>query len=225
MMRKRITRRARWGGLTRKAVGTALALLAGLPACDRAGQTMEITEKREISAHAPAPAPVTGSAERFHDDTAKTEAPRENPLAWEVPQGWSDAGQDATPGSMRLINLRFGAGGEGECYLSAMPGSAGGVEANINRWRAQMGLPEISAEEVAKLPRKTFLNREAVYVTMEGDFKKVGAEEAAKGYRMVGLVQPAPEFTLFVKMTGPKDLVEKNEAAFDELVRSIRLKR
>jgi hypothetical protein len=38
---------------------------------------------------------------------------------------------------------------------------------------------------------------------------------------MVGLVEPAPDFTIFVKMTGPKELVEKNEAAFDEFVQSV----
>jgi hypothetical protein len=84
-----------------------------------------------------------------------------------------------------------------------------------------MGLPELSAEEMAKLPTKKFLNREATLVKMDGNFKGVGATEASKDFRMIGLVQAAPDFTIFVKMTGPKELVEKNEAAFDEFVQSI----
>lgn len=205
--------------------GAALGCAVLLPSCERLSDRMEITEKRELSKQAPPPGPPATSAERFRMQQEAPEAPRENPLTWVVPEGWSEAGEDASPGGMRLINLRFGEGGEGECYLSALPGAAGGMEANINRWRGQMGLPEYSAEELAKLPKKTFLNREATYVNFDGDFKRVGAVEAEKGFRLVGLVQAAPEFTIFVKMTGPKELLARNEGAFDEFVRSISIKR
>ena len=205
-----------WGA----ALGSAVLMLS----CKPVGDHMEITETREVSKQAPPPAPFATSAERFRMQQEAPESPRENPLTWVLPEGWSEAGEGASPGGMRLINLRFGASGEGECYLSAMPGSAGGLEANINRWRGQMGLPEYSADELAKLPKKPFLNREATYVSIDGDFKGVGATAATKGYRLVGLVQPAPEFTIFVKMTGPKDLIEKNEAAFDQFIQSISIK-
>jgi hypothetical protein len=206
-----------WGG----ALGSAVLLLS----CKPVGDHMEITETREVSKQAPPPAPSATSAERFRMQQEAPESPRENPLTWVLPEGWSEAGEGASPGGMRLIDLRFGAGGEGECYLSALPGSAGGLEANINRWRGQMALPAYSAEELAKLPKKSFLNREATFVNFDGDFKPVGAVEATKGFRLVGLVQAAPEFTLFVKMTGPKDLIAKNEVAFDQFVQSISLKR
>lgn len=205
--------------------GAALGCAVLLPSCKPVGEHMEITEAREVSKQTPPPAPPATSAERFRMQQEAAEAPRDNPLTWVVPEGWSEAGEDASPGGMRLISLRFGAGGEGECYLSAMPGSAGGLEANINRWRGQMGLPDYSAEELAKLPRKSFLNREATYVNFDGDFKPVGAADATKGFRLVGLVQTAPEFTLFVKMTGPKELIARNEVAFDEFIQSISVKR
>jgi len=205
--------------------GAALGCAVLLPSCKPLGERMEITETRQVSKQAPPPAPPATSAERFRMQQEAHDAPRENPLTWVVPEGWSEGGEDTSPGGMRLINLRFGAGGEGECYLSALPGSAGGLEANINRWRGQMGLPDYSAEEMAKLPKRSFLNREATYVSFDGDFKRVGATEAAKGFRLVGLVQAAPEFTIFVKMTGPKDLIARNEGAFDEFVRSISIKR
>jgi hypothetical protein len=207
-------------------LGAALGAGVILPSCKPVGERMEITETREVSRHAPPPASFVASPKRFRmeQESQESTTPRENPLAWVVPEGWTEAGADPTPGGMRLINLRFGSGGEGECYLSAMPGSAGGLEANINRWRGQMGLPALSADELAKLPKKPFLNREATYVSMDGDFKGVGATDATKGYRLVGLVQPAPEFTLFVKMTGPKELIEKNEAAFDQFIQSLSIK-
>jgi hypothetical protein len=201
------------------------ATLAGLSSCKRLAERMEITETRVISDYEPAAHPDVPSSTRFYDDQPTPTPPSQSqiPLVWDTPPGWKEAPADASAGmaGMRLINLTFGPGGEGECYLSAMPGAAGGLEANLNRWRKQMGLPDMTPEEIAKLPKREFLGREATYVSIEGAFTGMGAAEAKTGYRMVGLVQPAPEFTLFVKMTGPKELVAANEAAFDQFCQSI----
>jgi hypothetical protein len=207
---------------------TALATVFSFSSCRKLDERMEITESREVSTYASPTKTMVSSADRFYEKPEQPEAapdaPRENPLNWATPVGWSDAPPSSTPGSMRLIDLRFGEKQEGECYLSAMPGKAGGLEANVNRWRTQMGLPAFTPEELQKLPTKKFLNRDSTFVTFDGDFKAVGAAEAAKGYRLLGVVQVAPEFTLFVKMTGPKELVEKNLAAFDQFCESISIK-
>jgi len=188
---------------------------------------MEIKETREISEHRTAPKALASSAERFYDtQTGADTAPRENPLSWVTPPTWTEAPPSTAPGSMRLIDMRFGEKGEGECYLSAIPGNAGGVEANVNRWRTQMGQPNYTPEELEKLPKKIFLGRESVFVDFEGDFQGMGAaENAQKGFRLLGLVQPAPEFTLFVKLTGPKELVAQHMAAFEQFYQSISIKR
>jgi hypothetical protein len=95
-------------------------------------------------------------------------------------------------------------------------------------------LPPLSEEELAKLPTRQFFGREATFVSFEGDFKGMGAAEAKTGYRLIGLVQEttsknpdpsAPDFTIFVKMTGPKDLVTANEAAFEKFCQSISVSR
>ncbi|HSJ03002.1 MAG TPA: hypothetical protein VK956_11135 [Verrucomicrobium sp.] len=205
-------------------IGTAMALAVGLTSCERLTERMEIKESREISDHAIMPKAEATSAERFFDTPAPQPPKAENPLAWITPEGWSEAPAGAASG-MRLINLQFGPKGEGECYLSIMPGQAGGLAANVNRWRTQMGQPAYTPDELAALPRKTFVGRDATYVAFDGDFKGVGAEAASTGYRLLGLVQEAPEFTLFVKMTGPKDLVTANEAAFDQFAQSVSLRR
>lgn len=204
-----------------------LAAIALCPAsCRKLDERMEITETRAVSEFSVMPKPLASSPERFYDTQQnKPSVPQENPLTWQTPDGWTAAPADASPGGMRLIDLRFGPNGEGECYLSAMPGKAGGLEANINRWRAQMGQPAYTTDELGKLPKKAFLNREGAFVKFDGDFKGVGAAEARKDFRLLGIVQEAPEFTLFVKMTGPRALVEKNEAAFDQFCQSVTIKR
>ena len=199
----------------------ALTALALLPSCDRKAERMEITETREMSQYARKPVLNAGSAARFFDDAKEAEdQPRQHPLLWTTPEGW----QEGPPSQMRLIDFKFGPKQEGECYLSAMPGPAGGLAANINRWRGQMGQPALTDADIEKLPRKTLLGTEAHFVTIDGDFKGVGAEASQSGYRMLGIIQQAPELTIFVKMTGPKDLVEKNAAAFDAFCGSVKFR-
>lgn len=192
--------------------------------CDRLQERMEITEKREISAYAPAPHADIASATRFFDDAKEEQARRpdfRSLLAWTVPEGWSE-NSTPDPTGMRLIDLRFGPTKEGECYISLMPGAAGGLAANVNRWRTQMGQAAYTADEIAKLPKKPFFNREATYVAFDGDFKGFGAASAKKGYRLLGIIHSAEQATIFVKLTGPKALVEANSAAFDQFCQSIK---
>jgi hypothetical protein len=200
----------------------ALILLALFPSCHRLDERMEIKETRPISTYAAKPVTqVISSKDRFADaepPAEESEAPPQKLFAWTTPEGWQDAGPDAA--GMRYINLQFGPKGEGECYLSLLPGT-GGILANVNRWRTQMGLPPITTEEADKLPKKPLLNREATFVSLDGDFKGFGATEAAKGYRLVGLILAAPQAILTVKMTGPKDLLEKNMPAFEQFIQSI----
>jgi hypothetical protein len=204
-----------------------LPFLLALGSCKRLPEKMEITGARTVSSRAPSAAPIMSSAARFADDEQGDTAspPQKSPLTWTTPEGWREAAPDPSSAGMRLINLKFGPDGEGECYLSAMPGAAGGVKANVDRWRAQMGLPPLTDAEVEALPKRPFLNREASYVKLDGDFKPVGAETPLKGYRLIGLLQAAPEFTLFVKLTGPKALVEQNEQAFAKFIESIGIER
>ena len=200
------------------------AVIGLLTSCHRLEEREAITESREISSHAAKPHADIPSSTRFFDDAK--EEPQQRPsfrnlLTWTVPEGWSEA---ATPDpmGMRLLDLRFGPNQEGECYISLMPGPAGGLEANVNRWRTQMGQPPYTADEIAKLSKKPFFNRDATFVAFDGDFKGFGAEAAKTGYRMLGLIHSAEQATIFVKLTGPKALVEQNAAAFDAFCQSIK---
>jgi len=195
-----------------------------ITSCDRLQEREAITESREISSYAPKPHADIPSSTRFYDDAK--EQPQQRPsfrelLTWTVPEGWSES-TTPDPMGMRLLDLRFGPNQEGECYISLMPGPAGGLEANVNRWRTQMGQPPYTADEIAKLPTKPFFNRDATYVAFDGDFKGFGAEAAKTGYRMLGLIHSADQATIFVKLTGPKALVEQNAAAFDAFSQSIK---
>lgn len=199
---------------------SCVILSLAVTACHRLEEREEITETRELSQYARKALVDIPSSARFYDQEPEEDpgAAQQHPLVWVTPEGWTEK-----PSSqMRLIDLRFGLDDVGECYLAALPGPAGGLAANINRWRAQMGAAPLSDEEIEKLPRKNFLGGPAYFVSVEGEFKGMGdAASAKKGYQLYGLIHQAPELTLFIKMTGPKELLEKNSAAFDAFCQSV----
>jgi len=167
---------------------------------------------------------VETSMERFRYSTrpsAETSAPEGGAAAgliYDTPEGWT-----AKPGSaMRDVNLAFGENGEGECYVARLPGAGGGLAANVNRWRSQMGAEPLSDEEVAALPTRPLFGQPARFVSVDGTFSPgMGSNESFPNYRMLGLILSADAGAVFVKMTGPKDLVDANSAAFDQFVSSL----
>lgn len=195
-----------------KAASLSFIVLLSLicSSCDRVSERMEITQTRDVSSYEAKPKLNAYPQERFGDER----------LRWETPAGWAQAERS----QMRPVNLTFGPNQEGECYLAMLPGGAGGVLANVNRWRKQMGQPELTEEDLAKLPKKTLMGIQGVYVTVDGAYTSVGAAEAKPDHRMLGIVASLGEAGLFVKMVGPKAVVEANTAAFDQFVASLSLR-
>ena len=76
-----------------------------------------------------------------------TEAVTDQP--WVVPPGWL---LDPEPRSMRLATYRVqDTEGPIEVALSRFPGRVGGELANVNRWRGQLGLGPIEADELESI--------------------------------------------------------------------------
>lgn len=203
---------------------TCCAAIGLLTSCHRLEEREAITETREISSYAGKQHVDIPSSTRFFDDAKEKEQARPNfreLLTWKIPAGWTESATP-DPSGMRMLDLRFGPNQEGECYISLMPGPAGGLEANVNRWRTQMGQTPYTADEIAKLAKKPFFNRDATFIAFDGDFKGFGAAAAKTGYRLLGLIHSAEQATIFVKLTGPKALVDQNAAAFDTFCQSIK---
>lgn len=142
-------------------------------------------------------------------------------LVFTTPEGWTDKGASM----MRDINFSFGEKGEGECYVARLPGAGGGLLANVNRWRSQMGAEALTEEQVAALPVKPLFGQAAKFVTVDGTYSPgMGTTDTFANYRLMGLILASDAGAVFVKMTGPKELVTKNEAAFDQFTQSIDVK-
>ena len=158
---------------------------------------------------------LTGSSVERFGYSAAPPSPPSPTLAWETPEGWKDVA--AT--TMRRANLRFGPEDEGECYLTS---AGGGLLANLNRWREQMGLDPVDQAATAALPEQMLMGQPATVVSLEGTFTGMGATPK-ENYALHGLILAIDGSGIFVKMIGPSPLVSANLAQFDAFVRSLSL--
>ena len=143
------------------------------------------------------------------------------PLRWEVPAQWSTV----SGSSMRIADFRFGDEAQGECYVSHLPGTAGGIAANVNRWRKQMGLGDLTEAEIASLPAIRLLGAPATLVDMEGTYQGMRDPQPKPGSRLLGAILSLGEMSIFVKMVGPAELVEQERDRFRSFCESIQFNR
>ena len=150
------------------------------------------------------------NAERPAPAAEAPPAPAEK-LAYDVPAGWQE--QPVQPGGMRLAAFKTGSGDKvPETTIIALPGGAGGLLANVNRWRDQIGLPPTTEDQLRKDARMLDTKAGA---TVSVDFS------GPKG-RTLGAVLLHGGRSWFVKMTGPADLVAPQQPAFDAFLKSLR---
>jgi hypothetical protein len=129
---------------------------------------------------------------------------------WQVPSGWKAAG----PKPMRLASFDIpDAAGNGDISISKLAGDGGGLLANVNRWRGQVGLAPLEASALSA-------NSKAV-ATAGGDngtwVELVGSEKT-----ILGAIVVRGDVSWFFKMTAPAAVAARNREAFEQFVRSIR---
>ena len=181
--------------------------LAWLKSVDTGGGGGESAPEASASssASAPASAPaVSGGSERASGGGA------DGLPNWQVPSGWKAAG----PKPMRLASFDIpDAAGNGDVSISKLSGNGGGLLANVNRWRGQVGLAPLEAGALAT-------NSKAV-ATAGGDsgtwVELVGTEKT-----ILGAIVARGEVSWFFKLTAPVPVAAQNRDAFEQFVRSIR---
>jgi hypothetical protein len=129
-------------------------------------------------------------------------------LKWTLPPGWT-TGQ---AGGMRYATLK--PSGNAEVSVVMLSGPAGGELANVNRWRAQLGLPAI--EEGALAATRKVVKAKAGPVAV---FEFTNA-----GNRMVvGLLATTDGNTWFLKLMGGDAPVNEAKPGFMKLLGTLTL--
>jgi len=197
-----------------KAAVQAVAV-AGQPAAlyDQAGETMRILaaiQRRENTAWF---FKMTGDTDlvdgqkpvfieflqsvQFGGDTAVS-GPK-----WDVPADWTEA-----PAGQFLFAKFTMAGGQAAVNVSTSPGDGGGLAANVNRWRKQLGLGELTGDELAK----SVATSDGVTVV----------EMAGEHASLVAAVVTQPGKVWFYKLMGDAPVVAAQKDAFMKFVREVK---
>lgn len=136
-------------------------------------------------------------------------------LEWTLPEGWTPGPERA----MRLVNLKVG--DEGECYITLLQGDAGGIAANFNRWRTQMGLEPVAPEEFEQLETLEVLGQPSPLIELQGNYQGMG-DASLDQAAMLGLICPLGQQSLFIKLICLQENLPEQREKFREFCLSLR---
>ena len=134
---------------------------------------------------------------------------------WEAPPDW----KEQPPGQMLLAKFLLGGkdGAKAEVTVSVFPGDVGGLLANVNRWRGQVGLTPVGQPELEKLKSLDVIGGKATLVDMSGVSPKNGEK-----VRLLGAIVPREGHTWFYKMMGDEQIAGQQQAAFLKFIQTVR---
>jgi len=140
--------------------------------------------------------------------------PTEGKPSWQVPSGW----QEAPAGQFLVAKYMVSGGGAGQAAvnISMSQGDGGGLAANVNRWRGQLGLPPLSGADLNQsVSAVDTQGGKASFVEMTGTDARTGQNS-----RLVGAIVPLGGRTWFYKLMGNAQTVEAQKEAFTAFVKT-----
>jgi hypothetical protein len=145
------------------------------------------------------------------DHPSLTFTPPPTPL-WFPPANWTAA--PASPMVVKSFSIAGEAGQTARVAVSSFPGEVGGIFSNVNRWRAQIGLPPIAESALATATHSMDVaGGKATLVDL--------SNPDAKSSRLVAVIVPHGTSTWFYKLTGDAPVVAREKAAFVKFVQTV----
>ena len=166
---------------------------------------------------APSPMAPMASASTTSERPPMAGASRAVPadkLNYKVPLGWKPGPLEISRGGITVPRAAAFEVQEGEqrveITVTKLPIS--GMLGNVNRWRAQIGLGEITINQLEQVKKQIeFAGRPADYVQFAGEKEAI-----------LGVVSIAGDDVWFVKLQGNTELATRERENFEQFVKSIR---
>ena len=136
---------------------------------------------------------------------------------WTVPSGWEE--QAASGFRKGSFLFRGSDGTTADVSVVSFPEAAGGLLANVNRWRDQLKLAPISDVGQAGTTMSVS-GREMFFVDLVSEQPISGDRSTS---RILGGIFPTNGETWFFKMIGPNQLVESQRDVFKQFLESVHL--
>ena len=136
-------------------------------------------------------------------------------IKYEAPEGW----QEEAAGGFRKASFKVKDGDEVlDISVSDLAAQAGELLPNINRWRQQVKLPEVTQEELEKQlqPIQFGGKVDGQMVELVGE-----AQDGSGKETILGAIAVHGDKAWFVKARGTADLAEREKQKFEQFVRSI----
>ena len=128
-----------------------------------------------------------------------------------------------TTSSMRKAQLKVpdakGKAGADVVFFHFGKGDGGGTKANVERWLAQFKEPRNQIQ--ARTEDVTIGKHKVTYVQAQGTYLSGmpgGAQTPMTDYALSGAIIEADEGNIFIRMTGPKELVSSATADFKKMI-------
>jgi len=196
-----------------------LAITMILTGCDSGSEEIRVYQLSKPDGSAPTQAPQAPVAP--FADSARAPATSVNPSSsmnalpgmeaaaaqietpeWSVPEAWDEL----PPTSIRKGNFKTGSAGRtAEITVTAFPGDVGGLEANVNRWRQQIGLDPLPLASLQQNLREIEVDGQTAQYVDLMDPNNAG------GIGIRGAIIPRGSHTWFVKMVGDQALLVQQE--------------
>ena len=132
---------------------------------------------------------------------------------WNVPAGWVTA--PITQFVLAKFTVTSTDNRRADISVSSLAGDGGGLAANINRWRQQLGLPPVDDAAIAKLDSLDTPSGKATLVALSGTSSRTGQPA-----RLVGVVLSVGGQTWFYKLMGEPVLVDVQKDSLLRFVKS-----
>ncbi len=144
--------------------------------------------------------------------TASAPVSHEGQPNWQVPAGW----QEVSGGQFLIAKFMLtGDGGAAAAVnVSSSANDGGGLAANVNRWRGQLGLPPIS--EISTTPLEV-TGGKAQWVDITGT-----SAQTSQPAELIGVIVSQSGQTWFYKLMGNPKVVAAQKDAFTQFVQSAR---
>jgi hypothetical protein len=133
---------------------------------------------------------------------------------WQVPSGW----QEVSAGGFLVAKFMVSGADNAQAAVnvSMSQGDGGGLPGNVNRWRGQLGLSQLSGADL------TQAIKEVDTTGGKGSLVDFSGKDARTGQssRLVGVIVPQGDRTWFYKLMGNEQVVEGQKGTFTKFVQT-----
>ena len=146
----------------------------------------------------------------------KLDGPVAGEPKWSPPANWKEQGAGMMV--LKKFSVTNDKGQSAMISISTFAGDVGGPFANVNRWRSQMTLPQITEAEMPKYTKTLDVGKGAKGMMV--DFSGVDAQTSKAG-RLIAISVPHAGGTWFYKLLGDDAVVAAEKDGFVKFVTAV----